>query len=150
MRKIIFTLLLLALSMGDLNAQQQNRREKLKAYKTAFITEKLDLSSKEAEKFWPIYNEFDDKMFELKVLKRKEGRKQIMEKGGVDALNNEDAEKLLRKLIQNDQAILDAKKELFKRLKNVISPNKILKLNGVDHEFNKKLLDEFKNHKRPR
>ncbi len=150
MRKIIFTLLLLALSMGDLNAQQQNRREKLKAYKTAFITEKLDLSSKEAEKFWPIYNEFDDKMFELKVLKRKEGRKQIMEKGGVDALNNEDAEKLLRKLIQNDQAILDAKKELFKRLKNVISPNKILKLNGVEHEFNKKLLDEFKNHKRPR
>jgi len=149
MRRTIFVLLLLSFFVGNVNAQQ-NRRDKLKAYKTAFITEKLDLSSKEAEKFWPIYNDFEDKMFELKVLKRREAHKQIMEQGGVDSLKQEDAEKLLRKLIQNDQALLDAKKELFSSLKNVISPNKILKLNGVEHEFNKKLLNEFKNKKRPK
>lgn len=147
MGRTIFVLLLLVFFVGNINAQQ-NRREKLKAYKTAFITEKLDLSSKEAEKFWPIYNDFEDKMFELKVLKRKEARKKIKEQGGVDALKQEDAEKLLGILIQNDQALLDAKKELFNSLKNVISPNKILKLNGVEHEFNKKLLNEFKNKKR--
>ncbi len=148
MGRIIFVLLFFVFFVGNVNAQQ-NRREKLKAYKTAFITEKLDLSSKEAEKFWPIYNDFEDKMFELKVLKRREAHKQIMEQGGIDALKQADAEKLLRKLIQNDQALLDAKKELFSSLKNVISPNKILKLNGVEHEFNKKLLNEFKNKKRP-
>jgi len=35
--------------------------EKLNAYKIAFFTKKMDLSSQEAEKFWPLYNEFQDK-----------------------------------------------------------------------------------------
>lgn len=148
MHKIILTLLLISLSVSSLNAQQ-NRREKLKAYKTAFITERLDLSSEEAEKFWPIYNDFEKKMFQLKVLNKREAREQINDNGGMDALKNEDAEKLLARLIQNDQDILNAKKELFKDLKNVISAKKILRLNGVEHEFNKKLLEEFRNKKRP-
>lgn len=148
MHKIILTLLLISLSVSSLNAQQ-NRREKLKAYKTAFITERLDLSSEEAEKFWPIYNDFEKKMFQLKVLNKREAREQINDNGGMDALKNEDAEELLARLIQNDQDILNAKKELFKDLKNVISAKKILRLNGVEHEFNKKLLEEFRNKKRP-
>ena len=148
MHKIILTLLLISLSVSNLNAQQ-NRREKLKAYKTAFITEQLDLSSKEAEKFWPIYNDFEKKMFQLKVVNKREARKQINVNGGMNELKNEDAEKLLAQLIQNDQDILNVKKELFKDLKNVISAKKILRLNGVEHEFNKKLLNEFRNKKRP-
>ncbi len=146
MHKIVFTLLMILLTISSLNAQQ-NRREKLKAYKTAFITQRLDLSSKEAEKFWPIYNVFEKKMYQLKVLNIREGRKQIKEKGGMKALKNEDAEMLISKLIQNEQDILEAKKELFNDLKNVISAKKILKLNGVEHEFNKKLLEEFRNKK---
>ena len=148
MHKIILTLMLISLTVSSLNAQQ-NRREKLKAYKTAFITERLDLSSEEAEKFWPIYNDFEKKMFQLKVLNKREVRKQINDKGGMDTLKNEDAEKLLVRLIQNDQDMLNIKKELFKDLKNVISAKKILRLNGIEHEFNKKLLDEFRNKKRP-
>jgi len=148
MHKIILTLMLISLTVSSLNAQQ-NRREKLKAYKTAFITERLDLSSEEAEKFWPIYNDFEKKMFQLKVLNKREARKQINDKGGMDTLKNEDAEKLLARLIQNDQDMLNIKKELFKDLKNVISAKKILRLNGIEHEFNKKLLDEFRNKKRP-
>jgi len=148
MHKIILTLMLISLTVSSLNAQQ-NRREKLKAYKTAFITERLDLSSEEAEKFWPIYNDFEKKMFQLKVLNKREVRKQINDKGGIDTLKNEDAEKLLVRLIQNDQDMLNIKKELFKDLKNVISAKKILRLNGIEHEFNKKLLDEFRNKKRP-
>ena len=148
MHKIILTLMLISLTVSSLNAQQ-NRREKLKAYKTAFITERLDLSSEEAEKFWPIYNDFEKKMFQFKVLNKREVRKQINDKGGMDTLKNEDAEKLLVRLIQNDQDMLNIKKELFKDLKNVISAKKILRLNGIEHEFNKKLLDEFRNKKRP-
>jgi NCAIR mutase (PurE)-related protein len=149
MHKIVFTLLIFSLAISGLNAQQ-SKREKLKAYKTAFITQRLDLSSKEAEKFWPIYNVFEKKMYQLKVLNMREGRKQIKENGGMEALNDEDAEKIVSKLIQNEQDILEAKKELINDLKNVISAKKILKLYGVEHEFNKKLLEEFRNKKQSR
>ena len=35
--------------------------ERVQALKVAFITKALNLTSAEAEKFWPIYNEFQDK-----------------------------------------------------------------------------------------
>ena len=32
----------------------------------AYITEQLKLTTDEAQKFWPIYNTFDDKQFEIR------------------------------------------------------------------------------------
>ena len=32
----------------------QSKYEKMKAFKTAYLTEKLELTPKEAEKFWPV------------------------------------------------------------------------------------------------
>jgi Glu-tRNA(Gln) amidotransferase subunit E-like FAD-binding protein len=148
MQKIVLAILMISLSISSLNAQQ-NKREKLKAYKTAFITQHLDLTPKEAEKFWPIYNIFEKEIFQLKVLNQRDGRQRIKEKGGLDSLKNEEAEKFLSELMQNEQDILEAKKELFHNLKNVIPAKKILKLNRVEYEFNRKLLNEFRNKKRP-
>ena len=42
------------------------KKEEIFTLKVAFITNKLPLTSSEAEKFWPIYNAFEDKQFELK------------------------------------------------------------------------------------
>ena len=43
----------------------------MKALKTAHITDQLDLTSAEAEKFWPIYNEFDAKLIDVYPLENK-------------------------------------------------------------------------------
>ncbi len=65
--KYIATLgLLLFLTVASF-AQDRPDREKIKALKVAFITERLDLSSKEAQLFWPIYNEQGSKMEDLRV-----------------------------------------------------------------------------------
>ena len=49
----------------------KEKREQIKAMKVAFLTTELNLTSSEAEKFWPIYNTFDDKQFELRHQKMK-------------------------------------------------------------------------------
>ena len=68
--KIIIVLLLLTsfnfYAQGD---NMKEKREQIKTMKIAFLTTELDLSSTEAEKFWPIYNTFEEKEFELKHLK---------------------------------------------------------------------------------
>ena len=38
--------------------------------KIAFITEKLSLTTKEAQSFWPIYNEYSQKIEKLRKTKR--------------------------------------------------------------------------------
>jgi hypothetical protein len=43
----------------------KDKKDQIKALKVAFFTTELDLSTKEAEKFWAIYNTFDDKQFEI-------------------------------------------------------------------------------------
>ena len=62
MKKIF--IILVALSFTLPLFSQDNRmgehRDKIKALKVADITDKLNLSASEAEKFWPIYNAFEN------------------------------------------------------------------------------------------
>lgn len=143
MQKLIIIIIAVFFTMSSLTAQY-DKRENLKAYKTAYITQQLDLSSKEAEKFWPIYNVYQKEIFQLKVLKIRAAQKKIRDKGGIDTLNDDESEQLLADLIQNEQALVKTKKELYNSLKKVISSKKILKLYRAEHEFNKKLLAEFR------
>ena len=54
---IIFLMFFLVISIKD---QDRNKsHEKIKSLKIAYLTEQLALTSSEAEKFWPIYNSFD-------------------------------------------------------------------------------------------
>ena len=46
----------------------------IKALKVAHITEKLDLTEKEAQQFWPIYNAYDEKMGTLKQTQKDRNR----------------------------------------------------------------------------
>lgn len=57
--KYIFTLLLFIGSF-QLNAVAQEQRdgERLEALKVAYLTKKLNLSTEEAQKFWPVYNTY--------------------------------------------------------------------------------------------
>jgi len=146
MQKSIYTLFIFLISVNSLFAQH-DKREKLKAYKAAYLTQQLDLSSKEAEKFWPVYNDYENKLFQLKVLKVKETREKVKVKGGIDALNESEANQILLKLNENDQAIIDTKKELYANLKKIISSKKILKLHRAEHEFNRKLLSDYRKKK---
>ena len=53
---IFFTFLLSLPGLGQ--RPQQRQGTVLESLKIAFITKRLDLSSEEAEKFWPIYNKY--------------------------------------------------------------------------------------------
>jgi hypothetical protein len=43
-------------------AQKDKIRERIKAQRIAFITQRLALTPDEAQKFWPVYNQFSDEL----------------------------------------------------------------------------------------
>ena len=57
-----FLILLVLCSSLSISAQKKDRHEHIKALKVPFLTEELNLTPAEAEKFWPIYNVYDSKM----------------------------------------------------------------------------------------
>ena len=94
-------LILLLLVTSATFAQKTNREEwhkKINALKTAHITEALEFSSAEAEKFWPVYNVYEEKMHDLHKTKKKEIYSKLRD--GIDSMNDAEANTLIDKELQ--------------------------------------------------
>lgn len=120
---------------------EKEREEKIDKLKIAFITDELDLTSEEAEKFWPIYNELEDKLKELRKANRKI-QKEIDE--SYETLSNEDAKKKLETILENDKKEIDLRKEYSEKFSKVIGDKRTLKLLSLEHEFKRELLERLK------
>ena len=107
---------------------QHNDREKIEALHVAFITQKLDLSTTESQKFWPIYNEYKGKVDVLRDKYKK----------GQSSTDNS---------ILFDQERLNLKKEYIERLKAVVPTEKLDKLEDAEREFRKELMSKMKEDK---
>lgn len=121
----------------------KEKKEKIKALKVAFLTSELDLTSSEAEKFWPLYNAFDDKQFDLRHQKMK-GYFKRMQGDNLDKLSEKDASVLLGQIEDNEEDLFNLRKNFVKSLKEVLPSVKIIKLKKAEEDFNRKLLQQYK------
>lgn len=138
MKKITIILLLFT----SLSLFSQSRRDKIKALKVSFITERLNLTQQEAQKFWPIYNDFDDNYLKIKHSEIRSINKEF--KSNTVTLSDEKANELLNKLMDAENKLHNLDIDLIAKLKKVISPKKIILLKQSEEDFNKKLFEQFK------
>ena len=139
--KIILVLLLL-ISVSVF--AQGPKKEKIKALKVAYLTTNLSLTPSESEKFWPLYNAYDQKQFELRHEKM-EMIKQRLEIKSVDELSDKDALAIINQIESVEEDLYQNRKKFMTSLKTVLSPLKILKLKKAEDDFNKTLLRQYKN-----
>ena len=142
MKKIIIllSLFICTISFGQ---DFERRAERVKALRVAFISNKLDLTSQEAEKFWPIFNKFSDSQTNLHKQKR-----QLMLKlrpENTVGMSDSATLKLLNESENIDADLENKKRQFVKDLQGVISPQKILLLKKLDEDFKSTLLKQFKN-----
>jgi len=148
MKKSALFILILLFGLNNLIAQQnRGKHENFKAYKIAYITEQLDLTPEEAEKFWPLYNEFGKQFYEIKVIGMRDQKRKIKESGGIEALSEKEANEYISVLLNTEEEIVKLKKKFYNRLKGVLSSNKILQLYNAENGFNRRLLSEFRKNK---
>jgi hypothetical protein len=147
--KELFTLFLLFVATS-LVAQVglREKKEQVKALKIAFITNELDLTTEEAVRFWPIYNKFDEKFFELRHEKMRallDPKKETQ----LEKLTEKEASQLLIQMENAEEELHQLRKKYFISLKGIIPSYKIIKLKKAEEDFNKKLLQQYRD-KRPR
>lgn len=128
-------------SYGQFNRES---REKIKTLKIAYITEQLNLTPKEAEKFWPIYNAFEEKQFKLKLKNRMEMRNALKDKNNIESLTEKEATNLVAKKLKNDKAIYETEKNFIEKISNIISSKKIIQLQVAEIEFSRKLMKKYR------
>ena len=140
--KIIITLCLLTLSFF---AEAQDRdTEQIEQLKIAFFTEKLNLSAKEAVRFWPVYN-LHNKRYE--ELRSKEWSTIKSKLEIIETLSQKEAEVLLDNYMSYKQAGVDYREDFVKNLKEVITSKQIMMLKKAEYDFNKKLLKQYQSDK---
>lgn len=138
--KYIFLLLLLF--SATTYAQRGERGEKIKAYKLAHITEALDLTPSEAEKFWPVYNQHEDTMHSLRSKMRKEGFGKRVE--NIDGLSETQALEVIQKGLKFKEDEIIANRKFVETLKGILPATKILKLHRAEESFKRMLLKRMR------
>lgn len=141
--KIIYPIVFLLISSLSFSQGFKDKKEKVKALKVAYITEQLDLTTEEAQKFWPIYNAFDDKQSEL----RHEKMRAILDRfepENIEKLSEKEASTLLTQMESVEESLFALRKKFIKDLQGVISAKKIIKLKKAEEDFNRTLLRQIK------
>ena len=137
------TLIIVTVLLSTLVFSQRPGKEKIKALKTALITEKLDLTVEEAQKFWPVYNDYEKKIERLRKKDRLEvGQK--LNKTGVNNLSDSESNKLIDAIIHIKEQELAYWKELVGSLRAFLPPQKILRLKKAEDNFKRMLLERLK------
>ncbi len=121
-------------------------KQKIRSQKIAFFTEKLALTSEEAEKFWPIYNAYFDAREKLQYRFLEETR--CTDCGCVkvhecafDISKLSDDE--IKKLVDDKAKIIDLEKKFHADLSKVFTPRKILTFYNTEHEFQRELIHKL-------
>ena len=145
--KKLYTILVFIFCVTIATAQTKHKesRDKIKALKVAYITEQLNLTTQEAEKFWPVYNEYDKNNHDLRSKLRHEIKKTRKNKG--DSITEKEAEALVKLKLSTDKQIYESHKKFIAKIKKVISFKKIIQLQVAEMEFGRKLMKRYKRRK---
>ena len=119
----------------DMPALSGERLKEIKAQKTAYLTTKLGLTTEEAQRFWPIYNEYDDTREKLRKEMR-ELHKSGKEEGG---LTEATAKVMLTKGLDIRTRELELERTYSERFSKSIGALKTVQLVKAERDFNKEV-----------
>ena len=143
MKKLLLLLLILLAGFSFTMAQtdgDDDKNEKISAMKIAFITDKLSLSSKEAEGFWPVFNRFEQEMKSLRKKERELARQFKAKAQPTEA----EADRYIQDQTQLKQQEVDLLKKYIPEFKKVLPAPKVARLLSLEQEFKVQLLRELK------
>jgi hypothetical protein len=115
--------------------------EKIKAEKISFFTTKLDLTPAEAQAFWPVYNEFEKKRFELQ---RQIHEFERMSEEKYKNLSEAEIEKMTNNYLASFETEANLIKEYHQKFMKVLPKKKVLMIYRTENEFRSYLIREYK------
>ncbi|MDL5512799.1 hypothetical protein QSE00_13305 [Arenibacter sp. M-2] len=141
--KILAPLFFLVATLS-LSSQERKDWDKIKSLKVAFITERLDLTSKEAQSFWPIYNEHQAKREGLFKEERIEIGSEIK---NLDALSDARANELLVHMQRLEEEKYKLEKSYIEKISKTISAKKTILLMRSEEDFKRQLIKQYRQKK---
>ena len=115
-------------------------RDRIKTLKVAFITERVGLTSKEAQQFWPIYNEHEAVLEDI----RQRERSELHSRMPLQNLSDAHTDALLNNLLALQFEKEKADRQFITDVRTVIPAKKVLLLLRAEEDFKKQLLQTYR------
>lgn len=141
MNHLFRTLLILVLLMAGLgptaHAQRTGRGERLSQLenaRVAYLTQKVALTPEQAQKFWPLYNEFTTKRRDLNQRLRQ------LRPSQTDGLSDQQLRDNLNQSFKLRQQDIELEKDYFDKFQRVISVRQVASLFLAERQFTREVL----------
>ena len=143
---LIILIIALAIPVLRLSAQNQNF-EKFSTYKVGFFTKKINLTSEEAERFWPVYNDYQKQKSQIQ-------REKIMiirdfnqnESTLSDNQLAEMGDKLIKYIADESSLAVS----FHKKVKEILPPEKVIRYYQAENQYKIQLLKELQENRQQR
>ncbi len=135
-------LLMISVTVLSQNDAFQNRLNNLRSQKIAFITQRLNLTTEEAQLFWPVYNELAQKKDKLNK-RRKEISFEL--RNNWNGISEQDKESLSDEFVSLKLKEAKLEVEYHEKFKKVLDVDKVLKLYQSEMAFKNYLINKIKN-----
>ena len=142
-RKFIFIIVPILFFFQISFGQNKEARQRIESARIALITERLGLTPQQAEKFWPVYNEYNIHRRNL-VQEMQSARKNV----DMDNMSEEQGRALMKLGLDVKERQLQLEKTYSDRLVEVISTKQMLSLRKAEDDFRKMIIQRLEDRKR--
>lgn len=144
MKRLALVSMAFILSMGLFAQAQEDARkqrwEDMKAKRAAYYTEKICLTPDEAQLFWPVFNELQEKKWKLHLQMNAQFRNTKKDAQGNPIF---DFAKVNDELMRIKVAEANLDKVYHEKFKKILNPEKLFRYYGAEREWANKLLKDI-------
>lgn len=130
--RLITGIFLLAMAAPLFAQDAEEKNDKIQTMKVAFITEKIMLTPKEAQVFWPVYNECQEKKDKIN-LERRTTREYYNQHAAT--MTDKEAGDILNKLVSLEQQDVNLFVEYNNKYKQLLPVKKVMDLYIAENQF---------------
>lgn len=123
--------------------RHQQRQAQMQAQKVGYFTAQLELTPEEAERFWPVYNEYWKKRSDLF-----QERNNLIRNAKHDKVDDKKALQMAQRMVGNLQDDANLAREYNEKFAKVLPPQKLLKYYVAEESFRVELLNVLRKPKK--
>ncbi len=139
--RMIFIPVLLYVVSLTLSAQPGGQMQRFKEEKISFYNEKLNLSETEAEKFWPVQEDLQNRNMKIN---EDEKNLLVYYRSNYEAMSDQEIDETIQKFLELQQSRVDLNREYHETFVEIMGKKKTMQMYALDREFRMYILKKFR------
>jgi len=124
-------------------------KDEMQAKKVSFIANELELNTEEAQKFWPVYNEYQAEIELIRKEQMDNMKLMVDARRTGTALSDTQIEKMMTTRFANQSKLLEIEKRYYERFKKVLPLEKVARFYAAEERFKLEMLREMRDRPHP-